>query len=204
MRIGEAVQIRKSDLDFSYDRIMIKIPAKITKTKSGRTVFISKEAGEFLKPTLKKIEDDSLVWGTSENPDNAVAAEEITFRRYLDKTGLAERYQTTRTRKITLHSFRAYFFTKAVRIHNENYAHKMTGHGGYLMQYDRLTDEEKLECYLELEPNLFVYDLSIKNEEIKNLKEANKTKQMLQDKVERQEQVISTILKKLSKLEKNY
>lgn len=174
MRIGEAVQIRKRDLDLSLDRIMVKIPAKITKTKSGRTVFLSKEASDFIKPKLRKIEDDGLVWGTNEDPSNAIAAEEMAFRRYLEKTGLTETYQTTRTRKITLHSFRAYFFTRAARVHDENYAHKMTGHGGYLMQYDRLTDEEKFDLYLELEPELLIFDLTKKDAEIKKLKDANR------------------------------
>ena len=174
MRIGEAVQLRKKDLDLSFDRIMVKIPAKITKTKSGRTVFLSKEASDFIRPKLRKIEDDGLVWGTNENPLNALTAEEMAFRRYLEKTGLNERYQTTRTRKITLHSFRAYFFTKATRVHDENYAHKMTGHGGYLMQYDRLSDEEKLDLYLQLEPELLIFDSTKKDIEIKKLKDANK------------------------------
>ena len=39
----------------------------------------------------------------------------------------------------------------------------MTGHGGYLMQYDRLTKDAKLEIYLELEPELVVFEQA-KNE----------------------------------------
>ena len=65
---------------------------------------------------------------------------------------------------------RAFFFTQAVRKHGENYAHRMTGHTGYLMQYDRMTDEEKLKMYLELEPDLSIYDLTKANLEIERLK----------------------------------
>ena len=64
-------------------------------------------------------------------------AEEIhleTTRNILKKAGLDEKYDTVNRRKITLHSFRAYFFTKAARVHDENYAHKLTGHGGPLSQ----------------------------------------------------------------------
>ena len=72
--------------------------------------------------------------------------------------------------KISTHSLRAYFFTQAVRKHGENYAHRMTGHSGYLMQYDRMNDEEKLKMYLELEPDLSIYDLTKANLEIERLK----------------------------------
>jgi hypothetical protein len=72
--------------------------------------------------------------------------------------------------KINTHSLRAFFFTQAVRKHGENYAHRMTGHSGYLMQYDRMNDEEKLKMYLELEPNLAVYATTKADLEIERLK----------------------------------
>ena len=172
MRIGEAVQIRKKEVFTNLDRTMIKIPAKITKTKKGRTTYISREATKFIRSKLKSIDDNDLVWGTNEDPILALGAEEKAFREYLKKIGFTEKYDSGRL-KITLHSFRAYFFTKATRCHDENYAHKMTGHGGYLMQYDRLTDEEKLEMYVELEPDLLVYDQTKNEEKIRKLKEAN-------------------------------
>ena len=65
---------------------------------------------------------------------------------------------------------RSFFFTKAVRMHGENYAHRMTGHSGYLMQYDRMTDEEKLQMYLELEPELSIYATTKADLEIERLK----------------------------------
>ena len=43
MRIGEALRIKKKDLDFSHSRIRINIPAEITKTRKGRTTYVSKE-----------------------------------------------------------------------------------------------------------------------------------------------------------------
>ena len=170
MRMGEALQLRKKNFDLTKARIMIKIPAKITKTKTGRTTFISKEAASFLKPKMKNLEDDDLVFGSNENINYARTTEIVTLERVLNKAGLDEKYDGVNRRKITLHSFRAYFFTKAARVHDENYAHKLTGHGGYLPQYDRLTDDEKLSMYLELEPELLVYDHSRKSAEIERLK----------------------------------
>jgi len=156
MRVGETVQLKKKHFDTSEKRFMIKIPADLTKTKQARTVFISKEASNAIRPLLKRIEDNDAVFSKNKNPHYAVCAEEMTFKRILKNVGLVESYESSRTNKITMHSFRAYFFTKATRKHGENYGHMMIGHGGYLMQYDRLTDDEKLEMYLELEPDLTI------------------------------------------------
>ncbi len=169
MRIGEAVQLRKKDFDLSKERIMIRIPAKMTKTRTGRTTFISKEAADFVRTKLRTLDDDDLVFGSSEIVENARMNEIVTLHRVLDKSGLNQKYEGVSRRKITFHSFRAYFFTKAARIQGEDYAHKLTGHGGYLLQYDRLSDDEKLDLYLKLEPDLLIYDQNRKAAEIKKL-----------------------------------
>ena len=49
----------------------------------------------------------------------------------------------------------------------------MIGHSGYLMQYDRLTQEEKLNMYIELEPDLVIYDQTRNNLKIEQLEEKN-------------------------------
>lgn len=46
MRQGEALYIKKKDLDFSLERTMIRIKAEYTKTKAARTTFVSKECHE--------------------------------------------------------------------------------------------------------------------------------------------------------------
>ncbi len=47
----------------------------------------------------------------------------------------------------------------------------MTGHGGYLIEYDRMAEDEKLERYLELEPDLVIYDQTKNELEINQLRE---------------------------------
>jgi uncharacterized protein YccT (UPF0319 family) len=59
----------------------------------------------------------------------------------------------------------------------------MTGHGGYLMQYDRMNDEEKMKMYLELEPDLVVFDQTKNELEIKKLKLENESIEQLRDEV---------------------
>jgi len=181
MRVGETVQLKKKHFDLTSKRTTIKIPADYTKTKQGRTVFISKEATNAIKPLLRKIDDNDGVFSKNPNPHYAVCAEEMTFKRILTNVGLVESYESSRTNKITMHSLRAYFFTKAARKHGENYAHMMTGHGGYLMQYDRLTNDEKLEMYLELEPELLIDEFIIKDRKIEELEKKNERITQLED-----------------------
>lgn len=168
MRIGEVIRIRKKDLDLTGDRVKVNIPAGITKTKRSRITFLSQEASKHLR--LSELDDNDFVWGTSKKFDTNRALEEMMFRKYLYTVGLTEKDEETGLLKINLHSFRAYFFTRAAKIHDEGYAHAMTGHGAYLAVYNRLSDGDKLERYLELESELLVFDESRKNAEIHKLK----------------------------------
>jgi len=154
MRLGEIVQIRKKDLVLDSKRIMVKIPAKITKTKQARTTFLSKETEKMMRHRLKKLDDDDLVWGNNPIPLNNEIAEIANLHRYLSKCGLDMKYDSGQY-KINTHSFRAFFITKMSR-HDPNFAKKLAGQKGYLLQYDRMTDKEKLDKYLEFEKDLII------------------------------------------------
>lgn len=154
MRLGEIVQIRKKDLVLGSDRIMVKIPAKITKSQQARTTFLSKEAEKMIRHTLKKLDDDDLVWGNNPIPINNEIVEITNLHRYLSKCGLDMKYDSGQY-KINTHSFRAFFITKISR-HDPNFAKKLAGQKGYLLQYDRMTDKEKLDKYLEIEKDLII------------------------------------------------
>jgi len=97
----------------------------------------------------------------------------MRFNRACDLAGFIERYQSNNIRKITLYSFRSYFFGKAADVHREGYAHKMVGHGGYLPQYDRMNDEKKIEWFIKLEPDLTINDEERQHLKIKKLEEEN-------------------------------
>jgi len=180
-RPGELLQVRKKDIDTALKRYKIRIEAENVKTRVGRSVFLTKEASERLQFKLKDLEDNALVWGTNENPRHALKNEELRFNRACDLAGFTERYQSNNIRKITLYSFRSYFFGKAADIHREGYAHKMVGHGGYLPQYDRMNDEKKIDWFIKLEPELTIDDserhriekkkLEQEKEEIESLRE---------------------------------
>jgi len=182
MRIGEAMQIRKKDLDLDHERIIINIPARFTKLKRSRVTFLSIEAGKSIKPKLEKLTDDDLVYGTHHRVNVASNMERNYFVRCCKKQNLDMKYESTNIRKITLHSFRSYFITKVSR-HDENFAKKLAGQKGYMLQYDRMTLDEKLKLYLEIEPDLLIYNSFMKDKEIKRLKEANQKLQNQANKI---------------------
>ena len=173
MRIGEAVNLKKKDLDITKERIKVNITTD-TKTRAARSTYISKETQKILEPILENLEPNDYVFARKgcKLEERSVGT---SLNRTLFRIGFDKKYQSNGYSKITTHSFRSYFFTKAARRHGENYAHRMIGHGGYLMQYDRMTEEEKLEMYKELEPELVVFDQTRNELEIKRLQEENKS-----------------------------
>ncbi len=200
-RPSELLQVRKKDVDTTQKRIKIRIEAENVKTRSGRSIWLTKEAGSYLMMRLKNLEDDDLVWGTNENVSFAEKNESTQFSKRCDKAGFTEKYKSNNFRKITLYSFRSFFFGIASDVHREGYAHRMIGHGGYLPQYDRISDEKKLEWFLEVEPKLIINEEmrlreenKIKEQQIKELKSDKKRISELELKIEN----INELLKRVT------
>ena len=168
MRIGEIIQIRKRHLIADKENIIVKIPATVAKFKKGRTTFFSKEASKMLRPILRKLNDNDLVFGSHENPKFSKVNFQLTLRKALDRTGLNMKYETTGRNMINSHSYRAYGITKLSR-HDPNFAKKIAGQKGYLLQYDRMTDDEKLELYEKFESDLTISTDAIDKAKIKEL-----------------------------------
>jgi integrase len=201
LRIGEAQSLKKKDLDLTGIRIKVNVPAN-TKTRTGRVTYLSLETEKILRPHLETMSQDDFVFATKHNKDNSSSVRTL-LARLVDKLELVDRYQSNNIRKITTHSFRAYFFTKAARKHGENYAHKLVGHGGYLMQYDRMTEDEKLDMYIELEPDLVIFDQTKNELEIRRLRdkveEIDELKQQVQKLREAQAKSDKKILENMGK-----
>lgn len=134
MRISEALAV-------DYSSEIIKIPANITKTASGREVFISNEARQYLI-------DDKF--------DFTINDVEQIFKTIRKRSGLVQKYSTG-FYQVNIHSLRAYFFTKASLKHGSDYAHAMIGHGAYLNQYFRIPLDTRIKMYKELEPSLEIF-----------------------------------------------
>ena len=172
MRIGEMVQLRKKDIHTNMARLAVKIPAAFTKTRVARTTFFSSEAAQLVAPRLKKIGDSDLVFGTSNNVIGNTGREARYISELQKKMGISDKYETNGRNVITTHSFRAFFITKVSR-KDPNLAKYFAGQKGYLLQYDRQTDAEKLAIYMEFESLLLVSDKARDQEKIRKLEQEN-------------------------------
>ena len=172
MRIGEMVQIRKKDIHTDTARLMVKIPAAFTKTRVARTTFFSAEAAQLVAPRLKKIGDLDRVFGNDNDAESNARREAKHLAELQKRMGIHDKYETTGRNVITTHSFRAFFITKVSR-KDPNLAKHFAGQKGYMLQYDRLTDEEKLALYVEIEPSLLVSDKARDKERIRSLENEN-------------------------------
>ena len=115
MRIGEVLAVRKRDLVFK-ERIQVYIKATGSKNHRGRTVFLSKETQEAIEVYLDDLKDDDLVFykGVTGSEKSREINALRNLRVCLNRLGLGMRYDSGKY-KISSHSLRAFFFTKAVR-----------------------------------------------------------------------------------------
>jgi len=173
--------LTKNDVEWVGDKYKALIPAKLTKKGMSRTVFFSKECTPFLNQLMKR--DGDNVFSHQPNLKTAISNEDVVFGRYCDKIGFTQRYETTGYRKITLYSFRSFFFTKSLDYLKDDIAHAMIGHGAYLNQYQRRTDEQKKQLWDELEPEILIFDQSKKEQKIRDLEVALKHNKQLEERM---------------------
>ena len=198
MRIGEMVQIKKKHLILDNKNIIVKIPAYMAKFNKGRTTFFSKEASLMLRPLLKKLDDEDFIFATNPIVHYAEVVVQQQLRRALIKSNLDMKYESTGRFMINTHGFRAYGITKLSR-HDPNFAKKIAGQKGYLLQYDRIDDKEKLELYEKFEQDLLIDKDVIDKAEIKKLKDENQDLRAMTK--EEQRKAIFDIIKNLPKEE---
>ncbi len=157
LRVGEAVQLKKSDIDMNVNPVTIMIQANYTKTKKSRISFVTRETKPFLKRLLVNKEDDELIFGASKDYRQSVNNEEVLFARTRKSLGYNQKYECNNRHKKNLHSFRAYCATQLAEKYGEEFAHGFIGHKGYLTQYIRNKDKIA-EKYLRAENSLMVYE----------------------------------------------
>ena len=182
LRISEALLMRKKDLNFEYDRVMITIPAINSKNKEERITFISKEAQKICQPLFDSKSDDELIFGTGCAIHDDVTNHDRYFATTRRKLGYTDKYLSG-TSKITPHSFRAFFISKIIK-ENETLGHYLAGHSVYMKQYERFEVEELIDAYIKSEPELTIFDLTRKDNEITKLKNSDYRVKELENKVQ--------------------
>jgi integrase len=182
LRISEALLMKKKDLNFEYGRVLITIPAINSKNKEERITFISEEARKICQSLFDSKADDELIFGTGCAIHDDVTNHARYFATTRRKLGYVEKYLSG-TSKITLHSFRAFFISKIIK-QNETLGHYLAGHSVYMKQYERFEVEELIEAYIKSEPELTIFDLTRKDNEITKLKNSDFRVKELENKVQ--------------------
>ena len=198
MRVGEATQLIKSDIDVTKTPMEIHIRPETTKTKQGRTAFISSETSHMLKNKLKSLSDETLVFATNPDPIKSVRNETLMFKYYRKKTGMTEKYSHNGRHKKNIHSLRAFACTQVAEVHGEEFAHGYIGHTKHLPMYIRRKDKLP-QMFKQCEPKLTLYDtieVVASDDRVGNLeKELEKTNQGMT--------TLSSLYKELFEIQKN-
>jgi len=193
MRIGEALALTKRNFHFNENPVRVTLEAEMTKTKEGRETYISSEAVDYLKPLIERKQDNDKVFTMFEDSYAALVHEEQGFGDLRRRLGLLEKYPNSSRYVTNIHSFRAYFHTKASQKHGVEYANALDGHGAYLKQYYRETPEERAKKYKELEPSLLIESVKL---------EAEKTKDKIIDTLQDQVAKLEAGMKRLEAINK--
>jgi len=204
MRIGELVQLRLSDIDFTTKPITIRIRAETTKTRESRETFLTAEATESLKDYLQRffkwqeghtnshLKNMFLFGRTSmasrKFDSNLINTDSLAARNLLMKIlanalkkipELDENNENGR-KIIHFHALRKFFRTTVGNVCGRDFAEALIGHRFYMDTYYQLSDEKKYQMYLDAEPHLTISDSkSIEN----NFKSLSVKYQNLEDKV---------------------
>lgn len=200
MRIREILMIRDTDIDLNDSPASIYIPAENTKNRTARTVFISREAVEYLQKWF--IHRESLQKTGKINKDESrifpysLSNEIANLRKCLNRCGLLQIDNRTNRATIHFHLFRKYFLTEFKLAASSEAAEELAGHNGYLSEsYRRLSRKTLKEEYKKAEPNLTIVTQKNKNNSVrvtrlicdiqKKIDELNEELNVLHRKIER-------------------
>lgn len=173
MRVGELLSIREESIDF--DRRMITLLAKDTKTKTGRVIFFTKEAekalNQWIKVKEKYIAEKNLIvkaFGKNDSKYDHSAVNDgrifpydpvsinRAWNRNLKRSGQYEKNDRDRV-KFHPHSLRQFFSTQ-LRKNScpDSIVEVLLGHKPYLSTYIRYSPVELQEAYEKFSPALII------------------------------------------------
>ncbi len=179
LRLGELVQLRLADVDFTSTPTKILVRASTSKSKMARQTFLTEEATKSLQDYLKKN------FGWHENSLNLDLSGIYIFgRTSVVKTGEIPRFNLASAKQslqvslvndiknipelilknengrnaVHFHAFRKYFRTTVGNVCGRDYAEALMGHGFYMDTYYQLSEYDKHQKYLSAEPYLTISD----------------------------------------------
>lgn len=150
-RIGEVMRLKDSDIDLDAAPAKITIPAMLTKTKTARITFISKETKGFIME-YKRINGSGMLF-----PFSMKTAQSM-WGTALSQTKMDQKDSTTSRLLLHPHSLRKYFRTIGGKI-NRDATEVLMGHKGNPNDpaYRKLSQEDLIAFYKRLEPLITVF-----------------------------------------------
>ncbi|MBI1664075.1 MAG: site-specific integrase [Nitrosopumilus sp.] len=175
LRIGELVQIKTSDIDFTSNPTKILVRGSTTKGKIARETFITQEATIALKDYLKsnfswienKPEFDVYIFGkttnkgkkpknSGHNPYAAKMALQASPLYYLRKVPALQTKNENGYYSIHFHAFRKFCRTTIGNVCGRDFAEALLGHAFYMDTYYQLSENQKRDLYLKAESRLTI------------------------------------------------
>lgn len=184
MRIGELVQLKLSDIDFTSTPTMIKIRAETTKTKQSRDTFLTEEATSMLKDYLKRYFEwteeksnghlknknifgrtskvKSKIKNTGKQPTHLLESATLmkSLANYLEKVPELNQKNPNGRKQIHFHALRKFFRTTVGNVCGRDFAEAIIGHGFYMDTYYTLSTEDRRKLYQKAEPYLTISDFT--------------------------------------------
>jgi len=163
----------------------IYLRAEHTKTKTDRTVFLTKECAAQLSLwkeyrererrvtgkngkvvySTKPLKPNDLFFSTGridatdeQDPNYMYHVLAREFSAVLDRIGLSDRNVASKRHEVTLHSFRRFVYTTITNLGHHDFADFFIGHSG--STYHRPSEEKILELLKKVEPYLTYLDYS--------------------------------------------
>lgn len=179
MRIGEMVQLKIGDIDFSCKPVRISIRAETTKTRESRETYLTSEATISLKDYLGSVFGwidgqpnnslkNQIIFGPTRKSKRKFRKQEASqlaestlitsLKGYVKKISELNRVNENGRRVIHFHAFRKYFRTVVGDVVGRDYAEALMGHHFYMDTYYNLPMERRREMYLKAEPFLTISD----------------------------------------------
>ncbi|HSB57652.1 MAG TPA: tyrosine-type recombinase/integrase [Nitrosopumilaceae archaeon] len=178
IRLGEFVQLRISDIDFSTNPTTVHLRKETTKTRQTRLTHITAEATKSLKDYMRR----TLGWSEGYATDkflfltnNRDYTDPVVYNRavrtsctslqlsllYVVRSipELGQKNENGRN-NVHFHAFRAWFKTQVTNAHQSDFAEALMGHQSVKLMYFRQNLKDRLKTYLEVESALTVSDLT--------------------------------------------
>jgi len=151
MRLGETLKLKITDINWNTERTEITIPAEITKTKTGRTTYLTNEASIALINYLRSRDDDDerLFPFTPEAAQYYLrkASKDLALKNNGEKA------------TIHWHMTRKWFISRFTLAASKDVAEHIAGHEGYLSaSYRRYTRKQVLKQYIKAEKKLSIFN----------------------------------------------